>query len=134
MAVSAVLGLLAAAYLAWRLLTPEPTPEQLWRALAGDRSLDELNVVLITIDTLRADHLACYGNRDIETPHLDALAREGVRFQNAATTVPFTLPAHSSIMTGTYPPYHGVRENVGYFLDEGLPTVAEQLAATGRAP
>ncbi|MCP4656238.1 MAG: sulfatase-like hydrolase/transferase [bacterium] len=93
----------------------------------------ELNVILITIDTLRADRLSCYGSTRVVTPHLDALAREGVRFTNAATTVPFTLPAHSSIMTGAYPPRHGVRENVGYFLKEGTPTVAEALRAGGRA-
>jgi arylsulfatase A-like enzyme/Tfp pilus assembly protein PilF len=92
---------------------------------------EDLNIILITIDTLRADHLGSYGYRDIETPHIDALAREGVRFSNAASTVPFTLPAHSSIMTGIYPPSHGVRENVGYFLADDVPTAAELLAAAG---
>jgi arylsulfatase A-like enzyme/Tfp pilus assembly protein PilF len=91
----------------------------------------DLNLILITIDTLRADHLGSYGYRDIETPHIDALAREGVRFANAASTVPFTLPAHSSIMTGIYPPSHGVRENVGYFLADDVPTAAEIFEAAG---
>jgi arylsulfatase A-like enzyme/lipopolysaccharide biosynthesis regulator YciM len=92
-----------------------------------------LNVILITIDTLRADRLSCYGSTRVETPNLDRLASEGVRFDNAASTVPFTLPAHSSIMTGSYPPSHGVRENVGYFLEEGTPTIARSLKAGGRS-
>lgn len=108
----------------------EPVVEELWTQEVG-RSTD-WNVVLVTIDTLRADRLGCYGNTRVETPHLDRLAREGIRFQNASTTVPFTLPAHSSMMTGTYPPYHGVRENVGYRLDESLPTMAELMASAGR--
>ena len=55
------------------------------------------------------------------------IAREGVRFDHAATTVPFTLPAHSSMLTGLYPPRHGVRENVGFVLAAGAPTLAERL-------
>ncbi len=98
----------------------------------GDLAPGDWNVVLITIDTLRADRLGCYGYADIETPHLDRLAGEGIVFEKAVTTVPFTLPAHSSIMTGAYPPIHGVRENVGYALDERLPTLAEDMAAAGR--
>jgi arylsulfatase A-like enzyme/predicted Zn-dependent protease len=92
-----------------------------------------LNLVLVTLDTVRADRLPAYGYAGIATPALDALAREGVRFTSAATTVPFTLPAHSSILTGVYPPRHSVRENVGYALGEGTPTVAERLRAGGYA-
>ena len=119
--------------------TPEPVPEvereplPTWEDLAGDIETNRLNVVLVTIDTLRADRLSSYGSEEVSTPHMDRLAREGVRFSNAATAVPFTLPAHSSIMTGTYPPFHGVRENVGYSLDESLPTLAEELSAGGWA-
>jgi arylsulfatase A-like enzyme/tetratricopeptide (TPR) repeat protein len=91
-----------------------------------------LNVILITIDTLRSDHVSCYGDSPVATPNIDRLAREGVRFTNAASTVPFTLPAHSSIMTGTYPPRHGIRENVGYFLGDSQPTIAESLKGGGR--
>ncbi len=113
--------------------TPAPPPiEAAWREAVGDLSPEGWSVVLITIDTLRADRLGCYGYADIETPHLDRLATEGILFENALTTVPFTLPAHSSIMTGVYPPVHGVRENVGYALDERLPTLAEDLSAAGR--
>jgi arylsulfatase A-like enzyme/Tfp pilus assembly protein PilF len=102
-----------------------------WQGALGDRAPAKLNVILITIDTLRADRLSSYGNPTPLTPNIDALAGEGIRFANAASTVPFTLPAHSSIMTGTYPPYHGVRENVGYTLDESIPTLAEWLGDRG---
>ena len=100
--------------------------------LLGGIDPASINVVLITIDTLRADHLSCYGSSLVDTPNLDGFAREGIRFDNAASTVPFTLPAHSSIMTGLYPPRHGIRENVGYFLGDATPTVAELLDAGGR--
>jgi len=101
-------------------------------AVLGEVDRARLNVILITIDTLRSDHVSCYGNSPVETPNIDRLAAEGVRFTNAASTVPFTLPAHSSIMTGTYPPRHGIRENVGYFLGDEQPTIAQSLHAAGR--
>jgi len=93
----------------------------------------ELNLVLVTLDTVRADRLPAYGYDGIATPALDALAREGVRFAQAATTVPFTLPAHASMLTGVYPPRHGVRENVGFALGGEPPTVAERLREAGYA-
>ena len=88
-------------------------------------------VILITIDTLRADRLSSYGSDRVATPHVDRLATEGIRFANASSTVPFTLPAHSSIMTGLYPPSHGVRENVGYVLAPELVTIAERFRDAG---
>jgi arylsulfatase A-like enzyme/Tfp pilus assembly protein PilF len=96
-----------------------------------DGARDRSNIVLITIDTLRADRVSSYGSRRVQTPALDTFADEGVLFSNAASTVPFTLPAHTSIVTGLYPPGHGVRENVGYVLDESVPTLAEVLAEEG---
>ena len=101
-------------------------------SVLGEVDRTNLNVILITIDTLRADHVSCYGDSPVETPNIDRLAGEGVRFTNAASTVPFTLPAHASIMTGTYPPRHGIRENVGYFLGDEAPTIAQSLQAAGR--
>jgi len=89
------------------------------------------NVVLITIDTVRADHLGCYGDREAHTPTLDALAREGVLFRTAVAQVPLTLPSHCSIMTGTDPPLHGVRDNLGYTLGEAPPTLATLLKKKG---
>ena len=99
-----------------------------WR---GEIAPNDLNVVLITIDTLRSDRVSAYGSDLVDTPNIDRFASEGVLFSNAASTVPFTLPAHSSILTGLYPPGHGVRENVGYTLDPGIPTLAEVLSSGG---
>lgn len=119
-----VLGLVAA--IGWWLVAVGGAGSSIERALGGRKP----NVLLVSIDTLRADRIGSYGS-DVRTPHLDRLAAEGVRFDNVATTVPFTLPAHSSMMTGTYPPFHGVRENVGYALGADPPTMAETLAAAG---
>src|SRR6266480_5773461 len=70
------------------------------------------NVILITVDTLRPDHLGCYGYKAIRTPHIDKLALEGARFTTVVAQVPQTLPSHCSILTGTYPMFHQVRANV----------------------
>ncbi len=91
------------------------------------------NVLLITIDTLRADRLGCYGSPSGATPHLDRLAARGVRFDAAFTAVPITLPSHASILTGTYPTTHGVRLNGVHVLDGRLPTLGERLTPTGYA-
>ena len=90
-----------------------------------------LNVLLITIDTLRADHLGSYGYAPAQTPALDALAARGLRFVHAATVAPLTLPAHSSLMTGTFPAYHGVRDNGGFYLGDDQITLAEVLRGRG---
>jgi arylsulfatase A-like enzyme/Flp pilus assembly protein TadD len=100
---------------------------QLSEALAPE----DTNIILITLDTLRTDRLSCYGSDRVQTPNIDSFAADGVRFSNAASTVPFTLPAHSSILTGLYPPGHGVRENVGYVLDKKLPTLGTVLGQAG---
>jgi choline-sulfatase len=98
--------------------------------VAGARRAPD-NVLLITIDTLRPDHLGCYGNRSVQTPNLDALAARGTRFADAVTAVPLTLPAHASILTGTYPPVHGVRDMGGFVLGESPPTLATLAAGAG---
>lgn len=100
-------------------------------ALARGVARSDLNVVLLTLDTLRADHLGAYGNRDVRTPNLDQLAREGVVFEQAMTVAPLTLPAHSSIFTSQFPPKHGVRDNGGFFLGPDQVTMAELLSAQG---
>ncbi|HEV7501761.1 MAG TPA: sulfatase, partial [Vicinamibacteria bacterium] len=97
---------------------------------AGPR---DLNVVIITLDTTRADRLGCYGFAGIETPHIDALARQGTLFENATSTAPLTFPSHSSIFTGLTPPHHGARDNGGFFLDDARTTLAERLKAGGYA-
>jgi arylsulfatase A-like enzyme/Tfp pilus assembly protein PilF len=98
---------------------------------SGDHSTRPRNVVLITLDTLRADHLGAYGATQVRTPSLDRLAGEGVVFDQVMSTAPLTLPAHSSIMTGHFPPRHGVRDNGGFFLSPEQTTLAEVLAAQG---
>jgi arylsulfatase A-like enzyme/Flp pilus assembly protein TadD len=89
------------------------------------------NVLLITVDTLRADHLGCYGYSKAETPSMDRLAADGVLFERAETAAPITLPAHVSILTGTYPAYHGVRNNGVYRLGPRAVTLAEVLQEHG---
>jgi arylsulfatase A-like enzyme/tetratricopeptide (TPR) repeat protein len=104
------------------------------RSLARARALHALegcNLLLVTLDTTRADHLGCYGHAEAETPALDALARDGVLFERCITPTAFTLPSHSSIMTGLYPMYHGVRLNGGVALSEVHPTLAKQLGESG---
>ena len=91
------------------------------------------NLVLVTLDTLRADHLGTYGYAAIETPEIDRFAREGVRFDQAASPVPITLPAHASILTGQIPPHHGVRNNGTFRLEEKAVTLAEVLRQEGYA-
>ena len=90
-----------------------------------------LSLLLVTIDTLRADHLGCYGDGDASTPAIDRLAAEGVLFEQASTCVPVTLPSHASILTGTYPVFHGVRNNGAYRLDDAALTLAEILRGRG---
>ncbi|MFZ2052953.1 MAG: sulfatase-like hydrolase/transferase [Candidatus Aminicenantales bacterium] len=92
---------------------------------------ESLNIVLFTIDTLRADHLECYGYDKVKTPHINRLAAEGSLFQNVISSTPLTLPAHSSIFTGTYPLLHGVRDNGGFYLDPKYVTLAEVLKDDG---
>ena len=83
------------------------------------------NVLVITLDTTRADHLGCYGHSGAETPVLDGLAESGLRFADAVTVAPVTLPSHVSIFTGLYPPNHGVRRNGEYTLRPDEVTLAE---------
>ncbi|MGA1794781.1 MAG: sulfatase-like hydrolase/transferase [bacterium] len=89
------------------------------------------NILLITIDTIRADHLGCYGYDSIKTPHIDALATNGVLFENAFSPVPLTLPSHTSILTGTYPAFHGVRNNGTFAVPDSVASIAEILKGEG---
>ena len=88
------------------------------------------NVLLITLDTTRADYLSSYGFQLPTTPHLDALAERGVRFSDATSQIPLTGPSHATILTGLYPHQHGAIRN-GVPLLEGIPTLAERLSAQG---
>lgn len=91
------------------------------------------SVLLVTIDTLRADRLGCYGDAKAKTPVLDALAAGGTRFDQVFSVAPITLPAHASIMTGLDPPVHGVRGNGSFALGAGPATLAETFKTRGFA-
>ena len=88
-----------------------------------------INVVVITLDTTRADRLTAYGFQGAEMPHLDRLARDGVVFDQATSVAPLTLPAHASLFTGLLPPSHGLRENATPSLSFDRTTLAETLRA-----
>jgi choline-sulfatase len=109
---------------AWLLIAGRHTPRISPGSAAGS------NVLLITIDTLRADRVGAYGNRSGLTPNLDRLAVNGLRFDSAFTPVPMTLPAHASILTGLEPFTHGIRNNTGFRLGE-TPTLATMLKTAG---
>src|SRR6266853_1916325 len=94
-------------------------------------SLRKLNVVLVTIDTLRADRLGCYGYSKIETPNLDRLAKKGALFENAMAQAPLTAPSHASMMTGLYPTKHKVRDTGGFVLSTSHATIATILQREG---
>lgn len=131
--ISLIAGIAAAGAAAWRWWPRAETSAagvQLGR-LPGGVSRAKLNVVLVTLDTTRADHLGAYGAGALRTPFLDELARDGVVFDQAMTVAPLTLPAHSSIFTGRFPPEHGVRDNGGFFLSPNEVTLAETLAEAG---
>lgn len=96
----------------------------------SDRKSD-LNVLLITVDTLRADYLGCYGNERVKTPALDGLAKNGIKFDSAFAHNVITLPSHVNILTGTYPIFHGVRENIGFRVKDETLTLAEILKKNG---
>ena len=101
-------------------------------AIAGcDLAGPPPNIILITLDTTRADHLGCYGSEIAATPHLDRFAETAILFENALTAVPITLPSHSTMMTGMTPLGHGVRNNGSFVLAPHLRTLAEILAEKG---
>jgi arylsulfatase A-like enzyme/predicted Zn-dependent protease len=85
----------------------------------------EYNYILITVDTLRADRIHCYGFSAIKTPFMDLFASKGIKFEKCIAQTPLTLPSHTSILTGTYPLFHGVRDNGGFLVPQELLTMAE---------
>lgn len=91
------------------------------------------NLVLVTFDTTRADHLGCYGRPNARTHTLDGLAARGVLFEECRSAAPITMPSHSTMMTGLYPLAHGVRDNGMFRLPESRTTLAEILKARGYA-
>jgi choline-sulfatase len=89
------------------------------------------NVLIVTIDTLRADHVGVYGSKTARTPTLDRLAAEGLRAADAIAQAPITMPSHASLFTGLYPPAHGVRDNGTAALPDSVVTLAERLSGAG---
>jgi len=129
--VAVIAGIVIAVVLAIAVFRGEKISGPSIGPLSRDLDLTGANVLLITLDTTRADRIGSYGYGAAETPRLDALASEGVLFEHAVTPTAFTLPSHSSIMTGLYPPFHGVRLNGGAALADVQTTLAERLAGAG---
>jgi len=107
-----------------------------WAGLAGcgpspPAPVDRL--VLVTIDTLRADHVGCYGDPNAQTPVLDAISASGIRFEQAISPAPLTMPSHGSMLTGLDPPAHGVRTNGAAPLSPEVPLATESLRDAGYA-
>ena len=130
---AALMAVIVSVY-GWARLVPREITsvngEPLGHLPAGVNASD-INLLIVTLDTTRADRIHAYGFDGIETPNLDRLAREGVLFEQAVSPAPLTLPAHSSIFTGEFPPAHGVRDNGGFFLDDRQTTLAERLQSRG---
>jgi arylsulfatase A-like enzyme/Tfp pilus assembly protein PilF len=95
------------------------------------RGAERYNVLLISIDTCRADHLGCYGYEPIRTPNIDRLAEEGFLFKKATSEVPLTLPSHTCILTGLLPITNGVRDNGTFVLSDQFTTLAEMFSEEG---
>lgn len=130
-----VVVILAAGALAYRWRTagldhPPPTATG-DRLLATPNAARGFNVLVITIDTLRADRVGCYGYTPADTPNIDALAANGALFLDAMASVPITLASHATIFTGLYPPRHTVRNNGGFLLSPEQVTLAERLSDAG---
>lgn len=104
-----------------------------WRRTSLPGGSSSTPVILISIDTLRSDHLPAYGYGAVSTPNIDALRADGILYERAYSHVPLTLPSHTSILTGLLPSDHGVRDNVGFRLANTVPTVQEALKKNGYA-
>lgn len=100
-------------------------------ACGGDESARPRNVLVVTVDTVRADRLGCYGFAGARTPVIDRLAREGARFDSAWSHVPLTQPSHAALFTGRLPPELGIHDNGRATLPPAVPTLAELLRARG---
>lgn len=98
---------------------------------AGERRAQRPSVILISIDTLRSDHLPAYGYRGVETPALDRFRRDAILFEHAYSHCPLTLPSHATMLTGRLPADTGLRDNVGFTLNKDVPTLAELLRGAG---
>lgn len=116
--------LIAGLLLIFFLLRPRPSFSSLKKGKA-------FHYILVTVDTLRADRIHCYGFPSIETPTMDLFASRGVKFERCIAQTPLTLPSHTTILTGTHPLFHGVRDNGGFLVPEELVTLAELFKQKG---
>jgi arylsulfatase A-like enzyme/Flp pilus assembly protein TadD len=103
------------------------------RPAPAEQTFPKAPVVLISVDTLRSDHLPFYGYAGVETPALSALRKDSVLFERAYSHAPLTVPSHASILTGRLPAEHGIHDNLGYHLRKDVPTLAETLKKEGYA-
>ncbi|MGO8720335.1 MAG: sulfatase-like hydrolase/transferase [Acidobacteriaceae bacterium] len=110
---------------------PQATEQSQAAAEASSGTLKPINIVFVTLDTVRADHLHCYGYAKIKTPTLDAIAKNGVLFEKAVAQAPLTLPSHASMFTGTNPNVHHVRDTGGFVLQPSSVTMATILEKHG---
>ena len=117
----------------WNVACSEPPTEQELEAAAPAVEVPSAapDVLLITIDTLRADRVGAYGDPLAQTPTLDALAANGALFREAHSVSALTLPSHATLLTGLLPSEHGLRDNAGFRMSEEIPTLAEALLPAG---
>ena len=125
-------GLVLAGLLAVKLVS-DRSPLRIVAREWGRLDVEKPNVIVITLDTTRADHLAAYGYGGVQTPVLDRLAERGTLFEECASVTPLTLPSHATIFTGVYPTFHGVRVNGNTAVGEVQTTLAEVLSGRGYA-
>ncbi len=95
------------------------------------KEAEDFNYIIISIDTLRADRIGCYGFSEVKTPTIDMFASRGVKFEKCFSQTPLTLPSHTSLLTGTYPIFHGVRDNGGFLVPQEMNTLAELMHQNG---
>lgn len=100
-------------------------------SLRASGGKNDLNILLISIDTIRPDRLSCYDSRYVKTINIDNLARRSLVFDRAFAHTPLTLPSHVNMLTGLTPPYHGVHDNARFRLSQDIQTMAEYLKAKG---
>lgn len=124
-------ALIAGMVILYLLVSPDKDPAGKFSKLKSKNKLQKPNIIFITLDTTRADHLPSYGYTEGNTPVMDAIAREGILFEQCISPTQLTLPSHCSMMTGLYPPYHGVRVNGNTALSDTHDTLAELFSKQG---
>jgi choline-sulfatase len=124
-------ALVLAAVAAWVWLRPALPGRDRLNNLVHPGDAKGYNVLVVTLDTVRWDHLGCYGSADARTPNFDSLTEHGIRFEQAVASTPLTLPSHATILTGLDPPAHGARDNGRYQVRPEVETLAESFRNAG---